>query len=156
MGDPDIFKEMADRLEGVAAEARQKWINTLAVGNGAALFAVFSIGTKDGVLLFPQATLISAWLFLLGVVAASFAHLSSAATFHHLQVYWRWSSAERLFERLGDTAEVEALQPDLQEADSQGDLAEKGTGWAAAISSAAFVIGVAVPLGFLTARYLAA
>lgn len=154
--DTDVFKEMADRLETVAIEARQKWINTLAVGNGAALFAVFTLGIKDGVLFFPVATLASAWLFLVGVVAASFAHLNSAASVHHLQLYWRWSSTERTFERLGNKQEVEDLQPDLKKADEQSDLADAMTMWASAASSLAFILGVAVPLVMLTVRALTA
>jgi hypothetical protein len=154
--DVDNYKEMADRLETVATEAKQKWITTLAVGNGAALFAVFTLGIKDGVLLFPAATLFSGWFFLIGVIAASFAHLCSAASIHHLQLYWRWSSTEQIFERLGNMEEVEKLQPDLKQADEQGDLSDKCTMWASGVSSLAFVAGVAVPLAMITFRFLSA
>lgn len=150
----DIYKGMADRLETVATEAKQKWINTLAVGNGAALFAVFTLGIKDGVLVFPAATIISGWLFLSGVIAASFAHLCFAASTHHLQLYWRWSSTEQTYKKLGDLKGVEEVQPDLKYADKQGDLADICALWASAVSSLAFVTGVAVPLIMLTIRFL--
>ncbi|WP_156459683.1 hypothetical protein [Brevundimonas sp. Root1279] len=150
----DLFKEKAARLEGINAEARLKWVTTLAVGNGAALFAAFSLGLKDGDLLFPAATLISAWLFLVGVGAASFAHLCEAALMHHMEMYWRWSSTEKVYEGLNDVDELASVRADLKKADEQGDHAEIGVAWASGISSLAFVLGVAVPLVMLTARHL--
>lgn len=151
----DNYRVLANQNSVFADDSRQKWISTLAIGNGAALFAVFSLGFKDGAFLYPVPCLLAAWSFLLGVAAASVAHLSTSAEARYHEVYWRMKAAQQSFQEAGQPGAVIALQPEVDKNDRLGDRAGLNGGIAALVACIAFVAGVAVPLASLTLKQLA-
>lgn len=142
----------ATRDEEAADTVLQKWLSTLTVGNGAALFGALTLGLKEGQVHHPEVTLTSAWIFLIGVVAASAASVCLGAFHRSNEGYWRLSHAQDNWIAINKPAEAEALTAEISRLDTAGDSYVKWA-WRSAIgASASFVVGVGVALAALTWR----
>lgn len=151
----DTTEDYANRNEKLADDTRQKWIATLAIGNGAALFAVFSLAFKEGQFIYPGPSLFAGWTFLFGVVVASIAQVSASAEMRFHELYWRTLANQETCIRGGAVEKAKGLQSMIDTHDRKGDEAGYISGWSALFSGIAFIVGVAVPLGAITRAYLA-
>lgn len=153
---PKTATDWADRSEHIADESRQKWVATLAIGNGAALFAVFSLAFENGELAYPGPSLIAAWLFFIGVVMASVSQLCAAAEMRFHELYWRFVGIREQWRSAGNNERAESFQQKIDLNDRKGDEAGRISGWCALLSGSAFIFGVAVPLVAITRSHLGA
>ena len=149
---PPMAAEFASRDEASANEVLQKWLSTLAVGNGAALFGALTIGFKDGQLYHPPVTLTAGWLFLFGVIAASYASVCLGASHRNNESYWRLSHAQDNWKSIDEVEKASALDADIRKHDKDGDTYAKCATISSIAASILFILGVGVPLGFLTLK----
>jgi len=139
----------ANRDEAIADDVRQKWISTLAVGNGAALFLLFTVAIKDGALLAPPVSLSAGWLFFAGLIASSFAFLCLSASHRQSEIYWRLSYAKFQWDDLKEVEKAKALETDISNSDKLGNKMDNIATWSAIASSVMFICGVGTPLSYL-------
>lgn len=145
-----LYAEEIERASQEGAVNLRSWIATLSVGNGAGLLGVFSLAQKtDGVPLL-YIFIPSAWLFLLGLGAASASSFGQVALFKKDEEYWRLSDVNRIKEE-GDLP-PHATDEVLARLDTAVQRWGLLSGYAAIASSIAFLIAVGIPLGCLTYR----
>ena len=145
-----LYAEEIERSYQEGSANLRSWIATLSVGNGAGLVGVFSLAQKaDGVSLLYM-FMPSAWLFLLGLAAASVSSFGQVALFRKDEEYWRLSDINRI-KAEGDLP-PHATDEVLEKLDAETQRWGLLSGYAAIVSSIAFLTAVGIPLGRLTYR----
>lgn len=126
------------------------WIAALSVGNGAGLFGVLATAQKDSSSQLLYIMLPSAWAFLVGLAAASVCAFCQVAFHTRDEDYWRQSDVNRIHAENGWSPHK--TDEELDQLDAVGGRWAVASGYAAIISSLAFLLAVGLPLGRFTYR----
>jgi len=120
-------------------------LTSLSIGNGAGLLTVASRITTEPVLL------ISAWLFLFGLIFAAAVYLSERT--RHLEGMTLWQQRRDHAEQHGTTSFMDVCAA-VRSSDKH-KAAKGASGWLAVLSGALFFAGVAFPLALKTYQAIA-
>nr|WP_314527683.1 hypothetical protein [uncultured Brevundimonas sp.] len=128
----------------------RSWIATLSVGNGAGLFGLFAVVQKDKAAELLYLLLPSAWLFVFGLAAASVCAFCQLAFNSKNEEYWRQSDVNRIHDE--NEWPPHKTEEELSDLDVEGQRWAAASGYAAILSSVAFLVAVGLPLGRITYR----
>ena len=145
-----LYAEEIDRSFQERSTNLRSWIATLSVGNGAGLFGLFAVVQKDKAAELLYLLLPSAWLFVFGLAAASVCAFCQVAFHSKNEEYWRQSDVNRIHAE--NDWPPHKPEEELDELDAEGRRWAAASGYAAIISSVAFVVAVGLPLGRITYR----
>lgn len=127
-----------------ADDVSKRWINTLCLGNGAALLGCAAIVAPDENTLALYRLLPSMWLFLIGVAAGFLAMGALGAAWRHDESEWRYEATNATWQRMGEDDKI-----DHSVVESASRDAANSRMWAAvcAITSmVVFLLGAGYPL----------
>ena len=145
-----LYAEEISRSAQERSTNLRGWIAALSVGNGAGLFACFSVAQKDDATALLYLLLPSAWLFLFGLAAASVCAFCQVAFHGKDEEYWRLSDVNRIQEE--NDWPPHKTDDELEALDVEGQRWGAASGYAAIISSCLFLLAVGLPLARITYR----
>lgn len=141
-----LHDTMIEESSNVANDVMKRWLTTLSVGNGGALFGAATIAADDvgrTYLLIP-----SMWIFLIGVSAASLAFAWLGSAWRADEEGWRFSAANTTWENIGQPEKVDKTI--VEHLERKADERRRLAASAAIAASVSFFLGVAIPLGQLS------
>ncbi len=142
-----FYENLIEQSAAVANDVMKRWLTTLSVGNGAALFGAVTIATNHNSA-YAYFLVPSMWLFLVGVSAASIAFACLGAAWRAQEQSWRFSASNSTWEALEKPENVE--QQIVDELDEKTDRCLKWAALTAVVACVTFFLGVAIPLTQVT------